>query len=253
MFGLDDRIAALGAGETLAIVMAVAILLGLRHATDPDHLTAVSTLLAGERGAPGGRAEGHGAGRAARRDAGAARRAGRLGLAWGAGHATTLFLFGLPIVLFGAYLPDAVQMAAEAAVGVVIVALAVRLLARWRAGALRHAHDHLHGADGAPLRTRSPLAAYGIGLVHGMGGSAGVGVLLLAAIPDHVEGVVALALFAACTALSMALASTSFGWVLARGGVQRAYAIVAPALGVASLAFGVWYALGAVDAVPYVL
>jgi hypothetical protein len=86
-----------------------------------------------------------------------------------------------------------------------------------------------------------------------MGGSAGVGVLLLAAIPDHVEGVAALALFAAFTAVSMAMASTSFGWVLSRGAVQRAYTAIAPALGVASLAFGVWYALGAVAAVPYVL
>jgi cytochrome c biogenesis protein CcdA len=236
MFGLDDDIAALGAGQTLLIVLAVALLLGLRHATDPDHLTAVSTLLAGER-----------------EDAAGARRAGRLGLVWGAGHATTLFLFGLPIVLFDSYLPDPVQMGAEAAVGVVIVALAVRLLVRWRRGDLRAPHRHPHAPGGAPLGARSPVQAFGIGLMHGIGGSAGVGVLLLAAIPDHLEGVVALAAFAHFTAVSMALASTSFGWVLSRGTVRRAYGAVAPALAVASLAFGVWYALGAVAAVPYVV
>jgi cytochrome c biogenesis protein CcdA len=236
MFGLDDSIAALGTGETLLIVLAVALLLGLRHATDPDHITAVSTLVAGERD-----------------DAASARRAGRLGLVWGAGHATALFLFGLPIVLFDSYLPEPAQMAAEAAVGVVIVALALRLLMRWHRGELRAVHGHPHAPDGAPLRARSPLQAYGIGLVHGMGGSAGVGVLLLAAIPDHVEGVLALAVFAVFTAVSMALASTSFGWILSRGTVRRAYAALAPALGIASLAFGVWYALGAVQAVPYVL
>jgi hypothetical protein len=235
VLGLDDQIAALGAGETLLIVLGIALLLGLRHATDPDHLTAVTTLLACERD-----------------DAGA-RRAGRLGLVWGACHATTLFAFGLPIVLFDSYLPEPVQAGAEAAVGVVIVALALRLLARWRRGELRAAHRHPHGPDGAPLRTRSPLQAYGIGLVHGVGGSAGVGVLLLAAIPDHVEGVVALAVFALFTAVSMALASSSFGWVLSRGTVRRAYGALAPGLAVASLAFGTWYALGAVAAVPYVL
>jgi high-affinity nickel permease len=236
MLGLDEHIAALGMGEALLIVMGVALLLGLRHATDPDHLTAVTTLLAGERnGDPG------------------ARRAGRLGLVWGAGHATTLFAFGLPIVLFESYLPAPVQMAAEAAVGVVIVVLAVRLLARWRRGELSAARHDPHGADGAPLTTRSPLQAYGIGLVHGMGGSAGVGVLLLAAIPDHVEGVLALAVFAVFTAVSMALASSSFGWVLSRGPVRRGYGLLAPALATASLAFGAWYALGAVEAVPYVL
>jgi hypothetical protein len=224
MFGLDDQIANLGAGEAFFIVVIVAILLGLRHATDPDHLTAVSTLVAGDRADT--------------------RKAGRLGLAWGLGHATTLFAFGLPIVLYRSYLPDAVQTAAETLIGLVIVALAARLLLRWRESR-RGTGRHLHAA-------RSPLQAYGIGLVHGMGGSAGVGVLLLASIPDHVEAVVALGLFAAFTAVSMSLASTSFGWVLSRGAVQRSFVSVAPALGALSLGFGVWYSLGAVQAVPYV-
>jgi hypothetical protein len=224
MFGLDDQIANLGAGEAFFVVTIVAILLGLRHATDPDHLTAVSTLVAGDRADTRG--------------------AGRLGLAWGLGHATTLFAFGLPIVLYRSYLPDAVQTAAETLIGLVIVALAARLLLRWRESR-RGTGRHLHAA-------RSPLQAYGIGLVHGIGGSAGVGVLLLASIPDHVEAVAALGLFAAFTAVSMSLASTSFGWVLSRGGVQRSFVSVAPALGALSLGFGVWYSLGAVQAVPYV-
>jgi high-affinity nickel-transport protein len=224
MFGLDDHIAGLGTGHGFLLIAVIAVVIGLRHATDPDHLTAVSTLVAGER--------------ADTRDA------GRLGLVWGLGHATSLFVFGVPVVLFSAYLPEGAQTAAETAVGIVIIALAVRLLARWRRGALRQ-HHHA-------LPTRSPLAAYGIGLVHGTGGSAGVGVLLLAAIPDHVQAVVALALFATFTAVSMALASTSFGWMLARDGVQRSMQAVVPALGALSLAFGVWYALGAVQAVPYV-
>lgn len=224
MFGLDDQIANLGAGEAFLIVAVVAILLGLRHATDPDHLTAVSTLVAGDRADTRG--------------------AGRLGLAWGLGHATTLFAFGLPIVLYRSYLPETVQTAAEMLIGLVIVALAARLLLRWRESR-RGTGRHLHAA-------RSPLQAYGIGLVHGIGGSAGVGVLLLASIPDHLEAVAALGLFAAFTAVSMALASTSFGWVLSRGAVQRSFVSVAPALGALSLAFGVWYALGAVQAVPYV-
>jgi high-affinity nickel permease len=224
MFGLDDQIANLGAGEAFLVVAIVAILLGLRHATDPDHLTAVSTLVAGDRADTRG--------------------AGRLGLAWGLGHATTLFAFGLPIVLYRSYLPETVQTAAEMLIGLVIVALAARLLLRWRESR-RGTGRHLHAA-------RSPLQAYGIGLVHGIGGSAGVGVLLLASIPDHVEAVAALGLFAAFTAVSMALASTSFGWVLSRGAVQRSFVSVAPALGALSLAFGVWYSLGAVQAVPYV-
>ena len=223
MFGLDDQIASLNNGAVLGLVVVVAILLGLRHASDPDHLTAVTTLVAGDD-----------------RDT---RGAARIGFAWGLGHASSLFVFGVPIVLFSAYLPEALQMGAEAAVGVVIILLALRLLWRWRRGP---AHADAHGA-----RTRRQ--AYGIGLVHGMGGSAGVGVLLLASIPNHALGVVALALFAICTAISMAAASTTFGFVMTRRAVAARYAAIVPALGVLSLAFGLWYMLGAVQAVPYVL
>ena len=86
------------------------------------------------------------------------------------------------------------------------------------------------------MRSRSALSAYGIGLVHGMGGSAGVGVLLLAAIPDHVEALGALLVFAACTAVSMSVASTTFGYAITRGPVLTRFLAVAPALGAVSLA-----------------
>jgi cytochrome c biogenesis protein CcdA len=227
MFGLDDKIAALGTGEAFLVVAALAILLGLRHATDPDHLTAVTTLIAG------GGSHDH-------------RKARSLGFVWGLGHATTLFAFGLPIVVAKSYLPDAVQRGAETAVGIVIIALAIRLLVRWRQGAFRTGPGHRHATG------RTPLQAYAIGLVHGMGGSAGVGVLLLAAIPDRAEAIVALALFAAFTAVSMAIASSTFGYALSREPVLRRFGRVAPALGALSLAFGIWYSLGATGAVPYV-
>jgi len=247
MFGLDDKIAALSTGDAFLIVIAVAVLLGLRHATDPDHLTAVSTLVAsGEERGPG--------------------RAARLGLAWGFGHATTLFVFGLPIVLANSYLPDAVQEVAETAVGAMIIVLAVRLLMRWRRGQF-HAHTHEHPpatrhrhlhrraepahAHPHATRARSPLQAYGIGLIHGTGGSAGVGILLLAAIRDHALGVAALFVFALFTAISMSVASATFGYTLSRGPVLRRFVAVAPVMGMLSLAFGAWYALGAVGAVPY--
>ena len=231
MLGLDDRIAGLGTGDAFLLVVAVAILLGLRHATDPDHLTAVTTLIASD-------------------DDRSPRRAARLGAAWGLGHATSLVAFGIPIVLFDSYLPGGFQEAAELAVGVLIMALAIRLLVRWRRHGfgLRAGHRHARARP-----ARSPAQAYGIGLVHGMGGSAGVGLLLLAGIPDRPVAVVALLLFAACSALSMAAASTTFGYTLSRGAVLARFATVAPALGALSLAFGAWYALGAVHAVPYAL
>jgi high-affinity nickel permease len=223
MFGLDDRIAGFSNGTTLLVVVAVAMLLGLRHASDPDHLTAVTTMIA------------------ARRER-ATRHAARLGLVWGLGHATSLFVFGLPVVLYSAYLPIGVQDAAETTVGVVIVVLAVSLLIRCRSGVM-----HVHP------RGRSPWQAYAIGLVHGMGGTAGVGLLLLATIRSHALALVALTLFAACTALSMTFLSAGFGVALSRGAARRSFHRVAPVLGLFSLAFGVWYALGAQGLVPYML
>ena len=101
------------------------------------------------------------------------------------------------------------------------------------------------------VRTRSPLQAFAIGLVHGMGGSAGVGILLLATIRSHLIAIVALALFAFFTAVSMALLSSGFGFALSSGRVRRSFHRLAPALGSASLAFGVWYALGALSLAPY--
>ena len=230
MFGLDNWIAHLSGGATLLAVAGVAILLGLRHATDPDHLAAVTTLIASGRERT-------------------TRMAARLGLSWGIGHAASLFAFGLPIVLFKAYLPEVVQQAAETAVGILIIGLAVWLLVRWRRGQLQvHPHPHVH-----TVRARGPLQAFGIGLVHGMGGSAGVGVLLLAAIHDRGVAVVALALFALCTAISMAALSTGFGLTLANATASRSFGRIAPALGGLSLLFGLWYALGALQLAPYFL
>lgn len=237
MFGLDDRIASLSDGTTLLVVMVVAIVLGLRHASDPDHLAAVTTLIASGKER-------------------AARRAGILGLVWGLGHATSLFVFGIPIVLYRAYLPEVVQRGAETAVGVLIVCLASWLLVRWRRGSLAvHAHGereprHAHG-PGHPRKARTRPRAYAIGLIHGLGGSAGVGILLIASIPGHALAVVALAVFAAGTAVSMALLSSGFGLTLSSAPVQRSFQQLAPVLGVVSLAFGIWYALGAQGLLPY--
>src|SRR3954467_2816266 len=246
MFGLDTWLAHFSDGATLLIVCGIAVLLGLRHATDPDHLAAVTTLIASGKDRT-------------------KRAAARLGVVWGLGHATPLFVFGLPIVLFKAYLPEPVQQGAETAVGFMIVALALWLLLRWRRGLFHvhvhaheslHAHGHVHGDGPHPhlvRPARSPLQAFGIGLVHGMGGSGGVGELLVASIHDHLVAVAALALFAAWTALSMTQLSTGFGLTLGRGRLGDLLPRVAPLLGAASLVFGLWYALGALNLAPYYL
>ena len=138
------------------------------------------------------------------------------------------------------------------------------LLVRWRRGLFHlhlhahegalHAHGHVHDGDAHPHRTaraRSPLQAFGIGLVHGMGGSAGVGVLLLASIHDHLIAVAALGAV-------RAVHGTLDGGALDRlrlhpqpEPVRNLFPRLAPVLGLMSLSFGVWYALGALNVAPY--
>ena len=231
MFGLDDWIAGMSEGASVAVVLLVAVLLGLCHATDPDHIAAMTTLVASGRER-------------------AARSAARLGAWWGLGHAITLVVFGIPILLAERYLPERVQQGAETAVAALIVFLGLRLLVRWRHGYF-DLHAHLHPEREHRHAVRTPLGAFGVGLVHGMGGSAGIGVLLLAAIPSETIAVASLLLLALLTAVSMTLVTVGFGLTLTARPVAAVSNTLVPVLGTASLAFGLWYAAAAWSVAPY--
>ena len=143
MFGLDDWIAGFSEGASVVVVLFVGVLLGLRHATDPDHIAAMTTLVASGREK-------------------AARSAASLGAWWGIGHGITLVLFGVPILLAERYLPERVQQGAESAVAVLIIFLAIRLLVRWRHGYFDlHAHPHAEQEHRHQVRTRSAHSGSG--------------------------------------------------------------------------------------------
>jgi high-affinity nickel permease len=231
MFGLDDWIAGMSQGASIGVVLLVAVLLGLRHATDPDHIAAMTTLVASGRER-------------------ATRSAARLGAWWGAGHAVTLVAFGIPILVANRFLPERLLQGAETAVAALIVFLGLRLLVRWRHGYFDlHAHVHPEQNHRHPVRT--PMGAFGVGLVHGMGGSAGIGVLLLSAIPSESIAIASLVLLALFTAVSMTVVTVGFGLTLSTRPVAAASRTLIPALGVVSLAFGVWYATAAWSLAPY--
>jgi ABC-type nickel/cobalt efflux system permease component RcnA len=245
MFGLDHFMASYSEGAAAWVVILVAVLLGLRHATDPDHIAAVTTLVAGTK----------------ERATGAA---AALGAAWGIGHAVTLFAFGVPILLLDSYLPDRAQQLAETVIAVVIAYLAIRLVIRWRQGlfhvhehehdGVRHAHLHSHAEEAEhahPHRARTKLGSFGIGLVHGMGGSAGVGILIVASIESQTLGLISLALLAVFTGVSMTVLSTGFGATLATRPLRSSLGAFAPGLGAASLAFAIWYGAAAWALAPY--
>jgi ABC-type nickel/cobalt efflux system permease component RcnA len=234
---LDAWLTGLFSGAPLLVALGIAFLLGLRHASDPDHLVAVTSLVAAEDGDT--------------------RKATRLGAWWGVGHAAVLLAVGLPLIFFKSELPMWLEDGAEKAVGVVILALAARVIFKWVRGDYRasaHAHDdgghrrrrHLRWGDGPGHRhvsIRSPGQALGIGMLHGIAGTGAVVLLLLAAMPSQLEAALALAVFAPMSVVSMALCTTAFAWVLTRPLIEPVYrTVLIPGLGAFGLMFGFWYA-----------
>jgi ABC-type nickel/cobalt efflux system permease component RcnA len=230
---LDAWLTGLFDGAPLLIALGIAFLLGLRHASDPDHLVAVTSLVAA--------------------DDGDARGAARLGAWWGLGHASMLVLIGIPLIAFKSELPAWLESGAEKAIGGVIIVLALRVIWKWlrgdfRAGRHVHtegAHRHLRqgvGSGHAHRPVRSPRQAFGIGLLHGLAGTGAVVVLLLAALPSQLEAGLALAVFAPMSIVSMTLCTTAFAWLLTRRIVEPVYRrVLIPVMGLFGVMFGAWY------------
>jgi ABC-type nickel/cobalt efflux system permease component RcnA len=208
---LDRLISGLFDGAPLLVALALAFLLGLRHASDPDHLVAVTSLVAAEDGDT--------------------RQAARLGAWWGVGHAGALLALGIPLIALKAGLPGWLESAAERAVGVLILVLAARVIYRWA-----RPRAHLH-------RLRTNRQALSIGLLHGLAGTGAVVVLLIAALPTKLESALALAVFAPMSMVSMTACTAGFAWVLTRPAIEPLYrTVLVPGLGVFGLMFGLWYA-----------
>ncbi len=228
---LDESLTRLLEGAPLLVALGIAFVLGLRHASDPDHLVAVTSLVASED--------------SDHRDA------ARLGAWWGLGHAAMLLAIGLPLIFFKSELPPWLESGAEKAVGVVILVLAARVIWKWargdyRAGPHRHGekgHRHLRREDEhLHSSARTPAQAFGIGVIHGLAGTGAVVLLLLAAMPTQLEAAAALAVFAPMSIVSMAACTTAFAWVLTRPLIEPAYrTVLIPALGLFGLMFGLWY------------
>jgi hypothetical protein len=221
---VDAWLAGLLSGAPLLVALGLACLLGLRHASDPDHLVAVTSLVAAEQG-------GH-------------RGAMRLGAWWGLGHAGTLLAVGMPLVLMGSRLPGWLERGAERAIGLVMVLLAARVLVRWLRGDYRgrNAAPGAANRDGRP-RLRSRRQALGIGVLHGLAGTGAVVVLLIAQLPSPVDAGLALLVFAPMSMLSMVVCTGGFAWSFTRPALVPLYnSLLIPALGAFGLMFGTWYA-----------
>lgn len=158
---------------SLLSVVAVGFLLGLRHAFEPDHLAAVSTLATRQ---------------------GRLRDAAGLGIAWGLGHTVSIAAVALAVMALGLRLPQRFSLIGDFVVAGLLVLLGGTVLVRHIRGRWhihQHAHDgeahfhlhsHSHGPSHAHVHARWDVRrALGFGLAHGMAGSAAVLVLVVAA------------------------------------------------------------------------
>jgi high-affinity nickel-transport protein len=209
-------------------------LLGLRHALEPDHLAAISTLVDRERGG---------------------RSAALVGAWWGLGHTLALLIAGAVLVVARAEMPAAAGEGFEFLVALMLVALGIRAIrqaALQGPGGPLHVHRHgrlVHTHAGAPahvhigtwMLARRPLL---IGALHGLAGSGALTALVLATLPTTAARLSYVLLFGIGSTLGMAALSGLLGWPLARFGTHHAVArSVTLAAGFTSLALGIVWAL----------
>ena len=200
---------------SIVAVLAIGGLLGFRHAFEPDHLAAVSTLAT----RPGGRRLWS---------------AGRLGLIWGLGHTVTVGAVVLLIIALGVQLPVGLWPAAELLVAALLILLGTLVIwryvhGRWHmhahvhAAAAPHFHLHSHGADPSHGHTHAMVDArrsLGFGIAHGLAGSGAIAALLVAAVPDTMSRLVYFAAFSAGTIVGMLGVSLTLS-VLVRVAAER--------------------------------
>jgi hypothetical protein len=270
----------LGSSAPLGIAL-LGLLLGMRHATDPDHVIAVTAILSRER-------------RLAV--------ATRIGVVWGLGHTLTVLAVGAAIIVFKLAVPTRLGLAMEFAVAVVLILLGVgafaalvrRLASRLFGIPLTDAenlvvHSHLHTHGGAPHRhphvhlhpgehasvtaraagelhcehglplgplplfaSRRPLLrSFGVGLVHGLAGSVAIALLVLSAIPQSQWATLYLAIFCVGTIIGMGLITTAIAapFVLASKRMSSLHQWFVTSSGLLSFGFGLFlaYQIGVVD------
>ncbi len=246
---------------SLVSILLLGFFLGMRHATDPDHVIAVTTIVARQR------------------RVGAA---ALIGVLWGIGHTLTMVAVGGAIIVFGVVIPPRLGLTMELSVALMLILLGLLNVAgimRWitaiatpvhvhphRHGDYAHSHGHTPAAHGhaeddtAIARLDRRLGGLGlyqmlrplvVGVVHGLAGSAAVALLVLATIPDPWSGIAYLVVFGAGTIAGMMLITAAtalpFTYTVSRFAAVNRHLVLAS--GVASIGFGLFlvYRIGVVD------
>jgi hypothetical protein len=204
-------------------VLALGVFLGVRHATDADHVVAISTIVSHAR---------------------SLRAALSVGAFWGIGHTLTVLLVGGAIVWFELSIPPQLGLALELLVALMLIALGVvNVKSKTPGPEQAEQHARLSGQR----RVRSLL----VGVVHGLAGSAALALLVLTTIPEPIWALVYLAVFGLGTILGMALVTTlvALPFSLASRRFGSFEQTLARVTGIASVVFGVFlvYQIGFVE------
>jgi high-affinity nickel-transport protein len=228
-------------------IIALGFFLGMRHATDPDHVIAVTTIVTRQRSTA---------------------RSAWIGAFWGLGHTLTILLVGAGIILFNLVIPPRLGLSMELSVGLMLIILGLmNVVSFFRSvseiapndpmDVLGHSHSHpgvahaghAHGATHTPVEyTDRVLGRFGVypyirplivGIVHGLAGSAAVALLVLTTIRDPRWAVAYLLVFGIGTIAGMMLITLSLAstlhWV---GKSRRVSRRLALASGLLSVGFG---------------
>ena len=228
---------------SIAMILLLGFALGMRHATDPDHVVAVSTIVARQRGVA---------------------KAGLIGALWGLGHTFTIFIVGAAIILFGVTIPPRLGLSMELAVAAMLILLGILnltgTLGRLQEKSLRK--SPALGLDDANLQTDAAGMAAGlgryntfrplvVGVVHGLAGSAAVALLVMTTIHDPWWAIAYLLLFGFGTVAGMILITALIAMPLVWS--QRKFSSwnqrMTVVSGLASIGFGFFltYRIGLVD------
>lgn len=234
----------------LFALLGLGLIFGLKHATEVDHVVAVSAIVSEHRNVF---------------------RSALVGALWGAGHTVSLVVVGVLVLVFRVVIPEHVASWLEFGVALMIITLGVvaivRVLRKRSDVHLhRHTHDgqshvhvhfHEHGTEHPSVAiTTSPQLAHShaisrvgikpllVGMMHGLAGSAALTLLVLAQIPSIGLGLLYLALFGVGSTVGMLLMSGLIGlpFALSSGKLTRLNYGLQSAAGALSVLFGLWYA-----------